>query len=193
MSYYLLKNVSFNEKKNTIFVTVACNNVRPIEYHKWEYCDGENYRGYTFNDKVKAFLRDVLTGELQPQTSLYKLNFAIEQAVKLSGYSRGELSHIIYAPARTLPLIYYKGAEARAWWLYATPKENIMSLPNDANLKDFEMFEECDGIKYYHNSADYARAMAYADDLKNDLARDFLSFYNEKPDSAKYVVCNQSG
>ncbi|MBO7695851.1 MAG: hypothetical protein J6T10_24735 [Methanobrevibacter sp.] len=67
MSYELLKRLSLNEKKNKITLSTDSNNVYPKDYRAWEFCNSnkEQYKNYTFDDKLKALMSCILSGDLQ--------------------------------------------------------------------------------------------------------------------------------
>ena len=67
MSYELLKRLSLNEKKNKITLSTDSNNVYPKDYRAWEFCNSnkEQYKNYTFDDKLKALMKCILSGDLQ--------------------------------------------------------------------------------------------------------------------------------
>lgn len=71
MSYYKVKSVSFNKKKNKIFVTAACNNLRPLCYERCEYGKDE-----PFEEKLLDFWVSVMEGNFQFLNSCKYVNDA---------------------------------------------------------------------------------------------------------------------
>ena len=70
MSYELCKNISLNEKKNEIKVTIASNNVYPKTYTTCELCKSEykRFKNYTFQDKLIGLFSDLMDGNIQIST-----------------------------------------------------------------------------------------------------------------------------
>lgn len=62
MSYDKCKTISIKPKTNQIFVTVASNNVRPLDYEKCEYASKENC---TLDDKLMYLMISMLDGNIQ--------------------------------------------------------------------------------------------------------------------------------
>lgn len=62
MSYYKCKGITLKPKTNQIFTTVACNNVTPIDYSRYEYAEKENC---SLDDKLMYLMISMLDGNIQ--------------------------------------------------------------------------------------------------------------------------------
>ena len=97
MSYEKVKCITRNEKKNKIFITSACSNVRPLYFRKWEY--GNDNMSY--KEKMYSLLRDISGGNLQLNNSCYEWNYAILKTKEEFGkdyylYDRTRSNYNIY-------------------------------------------------------------------------------------------------
>lgn len=57
MSYEIVKSITV--KGNDVFITSACNNLRPLTYSKW------SVSGASLNEKIGKVLLNIMDGELQ--------------------------------------------------------------------------------------------------------------------------------
>lgn len=68
MSYEIVKNINMNLKKETISITLACNNIVP---HIFETINLTNNR--SFDEALEQICKGYLSGDLQFQSSSYSL------------------------------------------------------------------------------------------------------------------------
>ena len=80
MSYEIVKSIVITKNKQ-IFITSACNNVRPLWWNKWEYRSRE-----TFEETLFWLFKDILDGNLHLQSSV---NPRIKNAIMINriGYN----------------------------------------------------------------------------------------------------------
>lgn len=66
MSYEKCKYISLDKKNNKIKVTIASNNVLPLDWYKCELC--ENEQAYSFDDKLLILYVNMQQGGIQIST-----------------------------------------------------------------------------------------------------------------------------
>ena len=176
MSYEILKSIKIDEKKNSIVMQFACNNIYPKIWHKSEYYADAP----TFKNKIIAMLADIAGGNLQPNRSLYKLNYAFTRALKelelkVSFY---DIYHkwgcpIYYDKEKGKPHYAYTGEE------YALSSEQIESGE----------FEICESILFrYHKKSDLEKAEQDKIEISNKFYDLFMKYYHEKVESGLFCL-----
>jgi hypothetical protein len=72
MSYEKIKSIKIDEKEKKVFITSACNNVRPLTYDKWECSPLSEILRQKGKTAVKiAILKDYETGDFQEGNNEY--------------------------------------------------------------------------------------------------------------------------
>ena len=72
MSYEKVKCITRKPKEGKIFITSACNNVRPLTYHRWEFMQNSN----DYHEKELELMRGINGGGLSLNDSCYDWNYA---------------------------------------------------------------------------------------------------------------------
>ena len=72
MSYEKVKCITRKPKEGKIFITSACNNVRPLTYHRWEFMQNSN----DYHEKELELMRGINGGGLILNDSCYNWNYA---------------------------------------------------------------------------------------------------------------------
>ena len=72
MSVEKVKCITRKPKEGKIFITSACNNVRPLTYHKWEFMQNSN----DYHEKELELMRGINGGGLVLNDSCYNWNYA---------------------------------------------------------------------------------------------------------------------
>ena len=83
MSYEIAKSIKIDEQNNSIILQCASNNVYPKHWYKGEYYP----EAPSFKAKMIALLCDVDGGNIQPNRSLYKFNYAFNFLKHFVNYS----------------------------------------------------------------------------------------------------------
>ena len=97
MSYEKVKCITRKPKEGKIFITSACNNVRPLTYHRWEFMQNSN----DYHEKELELMRGINGGGLILNDSCYNWNYAYyktneEIKARYSEYDLYELSTMKY-------------------------------------------------------------------------------------------------
>lgn len=69
MSCYLCKKILLNRKDNIIKCFIASSNISPKTYTTNEFCKGEEFQNYSFNDKLISLYESMQNGFIQISTT----------------------------------------------------------------------------------------------------------------------------
>ena len=174
MSYEKVKSISVKEKENKIYITSACNNVRPLTYDKWEYC-----KDMSFEEKMFNLLRDISGGNLQLNNSCYKWNYAIiktNEEKKYSLYSMTESKYNIYT-TKEIPSYLL---EENRYIKIDRVQDNMIPLLNREDNTDFYIEEE--------KEKDRERIF----EIFRDYYNTFIKYFNESDKKEEYTLYSAS-
>lgn len=153
MSYEILRSVCFNKKAQKIYVTSACNNVRPLYYTRYEY----SCKDMTFEQNIEYFFVSMLDGNYQggqgkvkeiylalKNLKKYSPNTSFDKDLSLKSGRDNGLNHLV-AKMYAVPLVTRR----------LTPEEKqalILETISRVEAYDKESVKEYEGLeKTYEN------------------------------------------
>lgn len=177
MSYEIAKSIKIDEQNNSIILQCASNNIYPKHWYKGEYYP----EAPSFKAKMIALLCDVDGGNIQPNRSLYKFNYAFNKAKKVL-----ELESFYSICHPDLP-VYYDKQNGKEYWAYkgeqyALSSEQIAS----GEFKPFPNLE----LNYYryHKKSDLEHAQQEKEYISNLFYDLFMEYYKEKEEKGLYCL-----
>lgn len=173
MSYHILRKIKIDEKRNSIAVTVASNNVTPRTFYTTEYGAGKS-----FKEKIICLLANIDGGEIKPNTSLYKLNYAFQRAKRELGI---ESFWSIRNPKK---IFYYAANGGEPHWAYKTAEYAI----TDEQIASGEYVVVDESRKRYRKLSEIAEQEAEIAPISEKFYALFMEYYKEKVIKGLFAV-----
>ena len=181
MSVEKVKCITRKPKEGKIFITSACNNVRPLTYSRWEFrADEQDY-----HEKELELMRGINGGGLILNDSCYNWNYAYyktseEIKARYSEYDLYELSTMNYAR-------YCLGEQISSAYTPITQEE----LKNGNYALEWE---SKDGkSKVYHNIEEYNKEKIRTREVLERYHEVFMQFLEEKHEGKYYLYSDTYG
>lgn len=178
MSYVKCKNISVNEKKNSIKICGADNNVHPLTYHTFELNFKNNE---TFEEKMYEVFREISGGCLQLNNSLYKWNYAIIKTNEELNYGWSSL----YYETEHKDTLFYIGKKP---FVMEENEYRLQEIKEEDINDNFVLIDEYNGNKQYYEKT---RRLADDERIKNVYSKyydTFMKYFNEKDTEKKYYL-----
>lgn len=183
MSYEKIKCITRKPKEGKIFITSACNNVRPLTYSRWEFrADEQDY-----HEKELRLLRGINGGGLVLNDSCYDWNYALyktnaEIRTKYRDYDLYELSTMHYTE-------YCLGEQISSTYTPITQTEI-----ESGNYEYILEWESKDGkSKVYYRAEEYNKELARTHEVLEKYYELFMQFLEEKHDGKYYLYSKTYG
>lgn len=173
MSYNILRNIKIDEKRNSITVTVASNNLIPHSFYTTEYGAGKS-----FKDKIICLLEDIDGGEIAPNTSLYKLNYAFQRA-------KHELGIESFWSLRNPKKIFYYAANGGTPYFAYTTEEYAIT---DEQIASGEYVVVDESRKRYRKLSEIEEQEAEITSISEKFYALFMQYYREKAIKGLFAV-----
>ena len=184
MSYEKVKCITRNEKKNKIFITSACNNVRPLTFGKWEYGKAD----MSYKEKMFYLLKDISGGNLQLNNSCYEWNYAILKTRDYMQEKYGKEYHL-YDLATMKYTSYCLGEQISSTYTPITRAEL-----ESGNYNYVLEWESKDGkSKVYYRAEEYNKELARTHEVLEKYYELFMQFLEEKHDGKYYLYSKTYG
>ena len=174
MSYEICRNISINESKNVIKMSVASNNVYPHTFENVEYGNDN----IPFRNKIKVLLADVDGGNIQPYNSVIKFMYAFYRM-------KAELNcdtNLYYVLNYSYNATIYHLEGSRPHWKF---KEAVVTQ-DEIDSGAYEKYSESG--EWYHNKAEIEELKRASEITMNKAVDLFLKYYNEKMPKQNYVL-----
>lgn len=181
MSYEKVKCITRKPKEGKIFITSACNDVRPLTYHRWEFMQSSN----DYHEKELGLMRGINGGGLVLNDSCYNWNYAYyktneEIKARYSEYDLYELSTMKYTR-------YCLGEQISSTYIPITQEE----LKNGNYALEWE---SKDGkSKVYHNIEEYNKEKIRTREVLERYHEVFMQFLEEKHEGKYYLYSETYG
>lgn len=183
MSYEKIKCITRKPKEGKIFITSACNNVRPLTYHKWEFMQNCN----DYHEKELELMRGINGGGLSLNDSCYNWNYAYyktneEIRARYSEYDLYELSTMHYTR-------YCLGEQIRSTYTPITQAEI-----ESGNYEYVLEWESKDGkSKVYYRAEEYNKEKIRTREVLERYHEVFMQFLEEKHEGKYYLYSDTYG
>lgn len=183
MSYEKVKCITRKPKEGKIFITSACNNVRPLTYSRWEFMADEQ----DYHEKELRLLRGINGGGLVLNDSYYDWNYALyktnaEIRTKYRDYDLYELSTMHYTK-------YCLGEQISSTYTPITQTEI-----ESGNYEYVLEWESKDGkSKVYYRAEEYNKELARTHEVLEKYYELFMQFLEEKHDGKYYLYSKTYG
>ena len=176
MSYEKVKNITRKPKEGKIFITSACNNLRPLTYSRWEY--GKKYSSY--KEKLQHLARDVASGNLQLNNSCYDWNYALLKATEQMRAKYGR-DYDLYDLSTMNCTTYCLGKKLHDYYVSMTDED----LKNGDYILDWESKDG--STKTYYKASEYHNEQARIAAVLEEYSDVFMNYLDEKNDG-KYCL-----
>lgn len=183
MSYEKIKCITRKPKEGKIFITSACNNVRPLTYSRWEFrADEQDY-----HEKELRLLRGINGGGLVLNDSCYDWNYALYKTnadirTKYRDYDLYELSTMKYTR-------YCLGEQISSTYTPITQTEI-----ESGNYEYILEWESKDGkSKVYYRAEEYNKEKIRTREVLEKYYEVFMQFLEEKHDGKYYLYSKTYG
>lgn len=183
MSYEKIKCITRKPKEGKIFITSACNNVRPLTYSRWEFrADEQDY-----HEKELRLLRGINGGGLVLNDSCYDWNYALyktneEIRTRYSEYDLYELSTMHYTE-------YCLGEQISSAYTPITRVEL-----ESGNYNYVLEWESKDGkSKVYYRAEEYNNEKARVMEVLEEYYNVFIGYLEEKHEGKYYLYSETYG
>lgn len=181
MSYEKVKCITRKKKEGKIFITSACNNLRPLTYSRWEFREDEQ----DYHEKELRLLRGINGGGLVLNDSCYDWNYALYKTnadirAKYRDYDLYELSTMKYTT-----------------YCLGEPFDS-MSVPitqDDIKNGDYVLeWKSKDGkTELYYSAEEYNKELARTHEVLEKYYELFMQFLEEKHDGKYYLYSKTYG
>lgn len=183
MSYEKVKCITRKPKEGKIFITSACNNVRPLTYHRWEFMQNCN----DYHEKELELMRGINGGGLSLNDSCYNWNYAYyktneEIRARYSEYDLYELSTMHYTR-------YCLGEQISSTYTPITQAEI-----ESGNYEYVLEWESKDGkSKVYYRAEEYNKEKIRTREVLERYHEVFMQFLEEKHEGKYYLYSDTYG
>ena len=182
MSYEKVKCITRKPKEGKIFITSACNNVRPLTFGKWEYGKAD----MSYKEKMFYLLKDISGGNLQLNNSCYEWNYAV---LKTRNYmqERYDKDYYLYDLATMKYTTYCLGEPF-----------DSMSVPitkDDLKNGDYVLeWKSKDGkTELYYRAEEYNNEKARVMEVLEEYYNVFIGYLEEKHEGKYYLYSETYG
>lgn len=184
MSYEKVKCITRKPKEGKIFITSACNNVRPLTFGKWEYGKAD----MSYKEKMLYLLKDISGGNLQLNNSCYEWNYAV---LKTRDYMQEKYGkeYYLYDLATMKYTSYCLGEQISSQYTPITQTE-IESGNYDYIL---EWESKDNKSKIYYRAEEYNKELARTHEVLEKYYELFMQFLEEKHDGKYYLYSKTYG
>ena len=182
MSYEKVKCITRKPKEGKIFITSACNNVRPLTYSRWEFMASEQ----NYHKKELELLRGINGGGLDLNDSCYDWNYA---KLKTRDYMQEKYGndYNLYDLSTMKYTRYCLGEQMSSTYIPITQEE----LKNSNYALEWE---SKDGkSKVYHNIEEYNNEQTRVMEVLEEYYNVFMGYLEEKHDGKYYLYSKTYG
>ena len=184
MSYEKVKCITRKPKEGKIFITSACNNVRPLTFGKWEYGKAD----MSYKEKMLYLLKDISGGNLQLNNSCYEWNYAV---LKTRDYMQEKYGkeYYLYDLATMKYTSYCLGEQISSQYTPITQTE-IESGNYDYIL---EWESKDNKSKIYYRAEEYNNEKARVMEVLEEYYNVFIGYLEEKHKGKYYLYSETYG
>lgn len=184
MSYEKVKCITRKPKEGKIFITSACNNVRPLTFGKWEYGKAD----MSYKEKMFYLLKDISGGNLQLNNSCYEWNYAV---LKTRDYMQEKYGkeYYLYDLATMKYTSYCLGEQISSQYTPITQTE-IESGNYDYIL---EWESKDNKSKIYYRAEEYNNEKARVMEVLEEYYNVFIGYLEEKHKGKYYLYSETYG
>lgn len=184
MSYEKVKCITRKPKEGKIFITSACNNVRPLTFGKWEYGKAD----MSYKEKMLYLLKDISGGNLQLNNSCYEWNYAV---LKTRDYMQEKYGkeYYLYDLATMKYTSYCLGEQISSQYTPITQTE-IESGNYDYIL---EWKSKDNKSKIYYRAEEYNNEKARVMEVLEEYYNVFIGYLEEKHKGKYYLYSETYG
>ena len=183
MSYEKVKCITRKPKEGKIFITSACNNVRPLTYNRWEFMQNSN----DYHEKELELLRGINGGGLVLNDSCYDWNYAklktrdYMQEKYGNDYNLYDLSTMKYTK-------YCLGEQISSTYIPITQTEI-----ESGNYEYILEWERDNGSKVYYRAEEYNSEQTRVMEVLEEYYNVFIGYLEEKHDGKYYLYSKTYG
>ena len=182
MSYEKVKCITRKPKEGKIFITSACNNVRPLTFGKWEYGKAD----MSYKEKMFYLLKDISGGNLQLNNSCYEWNYAV---LKTRDYMQERYGKDYY--------LYDLATMKYTTYCLGEPFDS-MSVPitkDDLKNGDYVLeWKSKDGkTELYYRAEEYNNEKARVMEVLEEYYNVFIGYLEEKHEGKYYLYSETYG
>ena len=183
MSYEKVKCITRKPKEGKIFITSACNNVRPLTYSRWEFMASEQ----DYHKKELELLRGINGGGLVLNDSCYDWNYA---NLKTRDYMQEKYGngYSIYALSTMKYTKYCLGEQISKTYTPITQTEI-----ESGNYKYVLEWERDNGSKVYYRAEEYNNEQARVMGVLEEYYNVFIGYLEEKHEGKYYLYSDTYG
>ena len=177
MSVEKVKCITRKPKEGKIFITSACNNVRPLTYHKWEFMQNSN----DYHEKELELMRRINGGGLVLNDSCYNWNYA---KLKTRDYMQEKYGkdYDLYDLSTMKYTKYCLGEQISSTYTPITQTEI-----ESGNYKYILEWERDNGSKVYYRAEEYNNEQARVMEVLEEYYNVFIGYLEEKHDGKYYL------
>lgn len=183
MSYEKIKCITRKPKEGKIFITSACNNVRPLTYSRWEFMASEQ----DYHKKELELLRGINGGGLVLNDSCYDWNYANLKARDYMQKKYGN-GYSIYALSTMKYTKYCLGEQISKTYTPITQTEI-----ESGNYKYVLEWERDNGSKVYYRAEEYNNEQTRVMGVLEEYYNVFIGYLEEKHEGKYYLYSDTYG
>lgn len=184
MSYEKVKCITRKPKEGKIFITSACNNVRPLTFGKWEYGKAD----MSYKEKMFYLLKDISGGNLQLNNSCYEWNYAV---LKTRDYMQEKYGkdYCLYDLATMKYTSYCLGEQISSTYTPITRAE--LESGNYNYVLEWESRDN--KSKVYYRAEEYNNEKIRVMEVLEEYYNVFIGYLEEKHEGKYYLYSETYG
>ena len=184
MSYEKVKCITRKPKEGKIFITSACNNVRPLTYSRWEFMASEQ----DYHKKELELLRGINGGGLVLNDSCYDWNYANLKARDYIQKKYGN-GYSIYALSTMKYTKYCLGEQISSTYIPITQTE--IESGNYEYILEWESKDN--KSKVYYRAEEYNNEKTRVMEVLEEYYNVFIGYLEEKHEGKYYLYSDTYG